>query len=428
MQALQADIQVKVNAAARIFARTHADLNDPLSKELSPLNHIREDLLSFSEKPITHETLLHHRDEVIGAIQGYYRLARYFGVVYEWVFNNSVLHKAHNTRGGSIAPVTFYNLHLDFLLKTKEENGLDIEPLIDEFVPCIPLRMTGAAYADYLRSTLNMIFDIAGISAIGAFLQDREALQMLITPGSQELPSCCAVLKEEMDEIWQTDFTEHDLEYNLEYLSKFAPIEERLQNFLAMLFTLLDGVDSVSIVVKYGNEQDMEELRSWVGKSVEELDQAVLEAMQAMAKLDIAENVDINQVEPDNPIVQEWTALTTLFNATGMDYFHLPGAGTHDKILDDLDGTLRAEAINDLISRAIKQAEECVVGLSSRRKRFVRQYIMRGLPFPAKDDILKDYKSYFIETYTALDEFNKLVMINRAEYFQMTVAERYQKA
>jgi len=427
MQALQVDIQAKAHAAARIFARTHADLNNPLfdSTELSPLNHIREDLLSFADNPVALETLQRFREEIIKAIQGYYRLARYFGVAYEWVFHNSMLYKAHHTKGGSIAPVAFYNIHLEFLLKMKEDNGADIETLIDEFVPCIPLRMTGAAYADYLRSSLNAVFDVAGMNAIGDFLQDRENLQLLITPGSHGVPECCATLKQEIDDIWQKDFVDQDSSDSVEYLEKFAPIEQRVQDYLGMIFTLLDGIDSAFIVLEYGSEDDMEEIRSWLGKSMDEIDRAVLESVEALSKSVFDEDVDVNELDFNNPTIQAWSALTSLFNETGMDYFHLPDRDAYDNVLDLLDDKGKKDAVKDLIKQAIEQAEKCVVGLSSRRKRFLRQYIMRGLIFPAKGDTLKEYQKYFVDTYTTLDEFNKMVMINRAEYFQMLVAERY---
>ena len=391
--------ELKVFATARIFARTDSDLTD-IRFNPSEFEHIHKCLVDFSEKQVPAETLKQYRQELVDAIRGLYRVTQYFGLVYDWSFHHVMMHRAHKLEDKPLEAYTVYRGHIESIYKAVEAVAPEGEKLdytwglIDEFMPMIPLRITKEVYHDYIRKSFNISAGVHGVEAIRAKFNEWKNLKEMLAPNPAALPGCCMSFKQELDKLWNAEIDTESSDEIRGQAEEIEAVESRLRELIAATFTLLDGVCAAIIMREYGKESDFEEFRNWLGKDIQDQEAAIQEALEEVEASDKSEQDEY---------------LTELFYESGLEYFSFP----------DLDSDVSAED-------ALKLIDECTDSLSSGRKRYIRQYCMRGMPFFEIED-LEGYEQYFVKTYEALDDFNKLLMMVCVEYFDITLSDRYEE-
>ena len=391
--------ELKVFATARIFARTNTDLMEPTFSP-SEFEHIHKYLADFPENKVPTETLKQYRQELIEAIGGLYRITQYFGLVYDWSFHHVMMHRAHQLKEAPLDAYTVFRGHMESIYKAVEAVAPEGEKLnftwglIDEFVPMIPLRLTKEVYHDYIRKSFNILTNLHGEGVIGVKFSEWKNLNEMLAPNPAVLPACCIGFKQELDGFWNAEINTENADEIRIQAEGLEAFESKLRELIAAAFTLLDGVCAAIIMQEYGKESDFAEYRSWLGKDIQDQEEAIHKALE--------------EVEASDKNGQD-EYLNELFYESGLEYFNFP----------DLDFEISVED-------ALRLIDGCTNDLPTRKKRYIRQYCIRSMPFFDIKE-LEGYEQYFIKTYEALDDFNKLFMMVCVEYFDITVSERYRE-
>jgi hypothetical protein len=433
-RAIEASIRDKTHATARMFARSHTSLfGEAEDFDLhASMGHIYNVMQLFPEKQPSAESLGQYRDEIISALRGLYGLTQFREMVFDWVFHHIVMCRAKSSEDSPPPAHDFFNVHFQFLLDMEEKHDeADSFPplswdLAEEFVSMIPLRMTNSVYRDYLRDSLRLLAMSEGIQPLRYRMREWENMYGMIT--NAELPECCTAFKQALDEYWQTDFPTDDIEHIRTHLENIDILDKKMQKSAADLFVLLDAVDAALIMVKFANREDMAEMQAWIGKDVEAQDDAVTEALDALDTNSAREEslhdmAMASEAEADE--LENWIQFNDLYYDAGLlHYGFTPITYSDPAELPALGDDETDAALLKSIEEAIGFVDACVAGQPSRRKRYLRQYCRRNIPLPYPD-IMEGYENYFIDTYERLDDFNKLVMVACADFFEVMVSARY---
>ena len=415
--AIQGSIRDKTHATARMFARSHTNLSDNDFEIHPSMDHIYQDMLAFPKSPPPSETLEQYREDIILALRNYYGLAQYHGMVFDWAFHHIILCRAANSQGVPPQAGALFDAHVRFLFHIGEKHSdkKTFPPLAwglaGEFAPMIPLRMTRSVYNDYLRASFHMMaMSKEGPPSILYRITEWENLRNMLV--NTKLPDACMDIKRLLDDYWQTDFPLDNLDDIRRQMNKLDEAGEQLKLISASLFILLDTVDAALIMQKFGTDEDMDDLRAWIGKDPAAQDDAIAEALDA---LDAAADREEALHGMEDNALKKWTVLNELYYDAGPLHYRLvPLAISSDT----------EQSVNKIIEDAIGIVDVCADGQPNRRKRYLRQYFMRNMPLPY-NDVMKGYRDYFIGTYERLDDFNKTLTATCAEFFEITVSSRY---
>lgn len=410
------DTIAKVQATSIIFARTYSRLpiKNIENNSLSSLVPIQESLLNFTENPLSVEEYKNYKEVLMNEIKGLSKLNHFFGLVFDWVFHHFLLSKANKTEGSPPKSYDVITHHKEFIGEVEErtgQKGLSLK-LKEQFFPYIPLRMTTQVFNDSIRISLQKLAD--NDSSFTEFiLQDWKIIQDLIGDSSTKLPTCCMDLKQELDKYWTTDMSQDDMDTVREYLEQLDTIEGKIKDIAEAFFVLFDGITSALILLQYGDENSIEGIKPWLERDSEALETAIDEILDKI--YDLEENPEESDELGED---EEKSELAKLFYESGLDYYIYSGIGMgssdEDEIIDE----------DKIIDEAIATLTNCVEGLSSRKKRFIRQHCMKNLPFWG-DVTQRDYEQYFTKTYESLDNFNKTLMTCYLEFYETVTLAHY---
>ncbi|MCL2399182.1 MAG: hypothetical protein FWC91_05470 [Defluviitaleaceae bacterium] len=402
------NVNIKVQATIQLFARTYSELpiKDFDLDILSSLSPIHDRLVNFIENPISVEELKNFREILIDEIKGMHTITQFFGLVFDWNFHHLLLYRANDTPIDIPGARDFYDYFDRFVNELEKETGeKDLAySLKQEFISLIPLRMTTQAYHDAILASLQKIdsYDREH-DTLKRLLANWKKLSSMINDSHIKLPASCMVIKQELDKYWQMD-TNDDVEKLKEYMDILSNFDDKIEVAVTTILLLFDAVSAALILQQYGDENSIADLKLWIEKDSETLEAAINKSLGALVDM-------LHEDETPNYDEYEESELDKLFYDSGLEYFGLPSVDENDYNDDNI------------FDEAIAILTNCVEGLSSRRKRYLRQHFMKNLPFWG--DLEKDYKQYFIKSFESLDDFNKKFMLTCSEFFETATSMRY---
>jgi hypothetical protein len=382
---IAADLRAKGRASSLILLQTVKELtgkqeNAPpyfiarFEKSIDDVKAVAEGHSSVSE-----DTLAGYREEVTEAIKELFTFKLYVDIVRDWAMHGSLLYVAANGKLSKMpGSEELFQSMLDAILNIGKGEGETTVSAMQITLAFIPLRMASLKYKGYISDALksmNLTIDPSYADGFDRFFN----------PGAYiSKTGWLADIKKPLDEIWEMDCTAINPGLFKECVVTVSGLRQEITKALDCFCALLDGLNASLICMKSGTEYAGEDMRKLTDA---ELDSAIDKEMKKIVYGPESEEL------PEDPLFKE---IHDLFYETGLDYFHAL-VKPEDGQTSDWEGFLAA-----FLPRLDAP------GLAPNRRRFLRQHLMSILNYPYP---VESYKKYFIETYNALDEANRMYMI-----------------
>jgi hypothetical protein len=392
------DLDAKIHASFFILMQACAELKN---YDFTCFSDIREDVLRAAGGIDLSESLQAHRETAIQALKDLYTLKVYFNQTDEWTGFNLLHQKAAESEAVPLGGEMLFYEHLKAMVGNDENAELDTGALCD-WISCIPLRMTAARYYDYID-------DAAGFLPVAPNEANAENFKRVFYPlGFLSEAAWLREYKKPLDAVWEAEAA---VDGNA---AQLKVVNAQLIKLTAYVCTLFDALCAAIIAGKAHQTGTAllsgpkvktlySEFAAFMAQTGEDkdfharLDQATSEAMEKII-YDSPEGIKADGLNAEElAAYNEWLPVHKLFYGTGFDYFNF-------MVEPDDESEANVPAFTGALKKHIEAVTKDMPG---KRKRFLRQYFLRFLPYPYE---LEDYKKYFIETCDGLDDVNRRLL------------------
>jgi hypothetical protein len=378
-ESITTDLRAKGRASSLILLQTVKELTE--KEESAPpyfIARFKEVIDEVKGATKWHEAVLaDYRREITEAVRELFTLNIYADVARDWTLHGGLLNVAATTKfdGMPDGEDVFQSL-LQAILDIGKDDADATVTNVQQSLAYIPLRMATLKYKGYVSDAFKSMKLPISAGDANDFCRFFNPAAYLSGDG------WLAGLKAPLDEVWARDCTVFDTEIVKDCLEKINALRGEITNTLDCLFVLLDCVNAALISVKCGEYPD-DETR---GLTDEQLDRAIDKAMGEIVYGPAAEN------RPDDAVFRE---IHGLFYETGLDHF---------TVLEKRDVNAPGD-VNGFLAEFLPMLD--IPEAAANRRRFLRQHRMSYLQYPYP---IEQYKQYFIDTYNALDDANRMYM------------------